>query len=71
MQLDNWRKRQTDISNELVNLYKDDIYDSTDEKAVSPEHFRLLATLPAIRDELKSMNVVIKDTREGTTFEII
>lgn len=24
-----------------------------------------------IRDELKSMNVVIKDTREGTTFEII
>ena len=55
MQLDNWRKRQTDISNELVNLYKDDIYDSTDEKAVSPEHFRLLATLPAIRDELKRL----------------
>ena len=24
-----------------------------------------------IRDELKSMNVVIKDTREGTTFEIV
>ena len=55
MQLDNWRRRQTDISNELVNLYKDDIYDSTDEKAVSPEHFRLLATLPAIRDELKRL----------------
>ena len=55
MQLDNWRKRQTDISNELVNLYKDEIYDSTDEKAVSPEHFRLLATLPAIRDELKRL----------------
>lgn len=55
MQLDNWRKRQTDISNELMNLYKDDIYDSTDEKAVSPEHFRLLATLPAIRDELKRL----------------
>ena len=55
MQLDNWRKRQTDISNELVNLYKDDIYDNTDEKAVSPEHFRLLATLPAIRDELKRL----------------
>lgn len=55
MQLDNWRKRQTDISNELMNLYKDEIYDSTDEKAVSPEHFRLLATLPAIRDELKRL----------------
>ena len=24
-----------------------------------------------IREELKDMNVVIKDTREGTTFEII
>ena len=24
-----------------------------------------------IRDELKNMNVVIKDTREGTTFEIL
>lgn len=55
MQLDNWRKRQTDISNELMNLYKDEIYDSTDEKSVSPEHFRLLATLPAIRDELKRL----------------
>ena len=55
MQLDNWRKRQTDISNELMNLYKDEIYDITDEKAVSPEHFRLLATLPVIRDELKKL----------------
>ena len=55
MQLDNWRKRQTDISNELMNLYKDEIYDSTDEKAVSPEHFRLLSTLPVIRDELKRL----------------
>ena len=55
MQLDNWRKRQTDISNELMNLYKDEIYDSTDEKSVSPEHFRLLSTLPAIRDELKRL----------------
>lgn len=55
MQLDNWRKRQTDISNELVGLYKDEIYDSTDEKAVSPEHFRLLATLPVIRNELKKL----------------
>lgn len=55
MQLDNWRKRQTDISNELMNLYKDEIYDSTDEKSVSPEHFRLFATLPAIRDELKKL----------------
>ena len=24
-----------------------------------------------IRDELKNMNVVIKDTKEGTTFEIL
>ena len=55
MQLDNWRKRQTDISNELMNLYKDEIYDSTNEKSVSPEHFRLFATLPAIRDELKRL----------------
>lgn len=55
MQLDNWRKRQTDISNELVGLYKDEIYDSTDEKAVSPEHFKLLATLPVIRNELKKL----------------
>lgn len=55
MQLDNWKKRQTDISNELVGLYKDEIYDSTDEKAVSPEHFRLLATLPVIRNELKKL----------------
>lgn len=55
MQLDNWRQRQTDISNELVSLYKDEIYDSTDEKAVSPEHFRLLATLPVIRNELKKL----------------
>lgn len=55
MQLDNWRKRQTDISNELMNLYKDEIYDSTNEKSVSPEHFRLFATLPAIRDELKKL----------------
>ena len=55
MQLDNWRQRQTDISNELMNLYKDEIYDNADEKAVSPEHFRLLATLPVIRDELKRL----------------
>lgn len=55
MQLDNWRQRQTDISNELVGLYKDEIYDSADEKAVSPEHFRLLATLPIIRNELKKL----------------
>lgn len=55
MQLDNWRQRQTDISNELMGLYKDEIYDSTDEKAVSPEHFRLLATLPVIRNELKKL----------------
>lgn len=55
MQLDNWRQRQTDISNELVGLYKDEIYDSTDEKAVSPEHFKLLATLPVIRNELKKL----------------
>ena len=55
MQLDNWKKRQTDISNELMGLYKDEIYDSTDEKAVSPEHFRLLATLPVIRNELKKL----------------
>lgn len=55
MQLDNWRQRQTDISNELMGLYKDEIYDSTDEKAVSPEHFRLLATLPAIRNKLKKL----------------
>lgn len=55
MQLDNWKKRQTDISNELIGLYKDEIYDSTDEKAVSPEHFRLLATLPVIRNELKKL----------------
>lgn len=55
MQLDNWKKRQTDISNELMGLYKDEIYDSTDEKAVSPEHFKLLATLPVIRNELKKL----------------
>lgn len=55
MQLDNWRQRQTAISNELMGLYKDEIYDSTDEKAVSPEHFRLLATLPVIRNELKKL----------------
>ena len=34
---------------------KDEIYDSTDEKAVSPEHFRLLAPLPVIRNELKKL----------------
>lgn len=55
MQLDNWKKRQTDISNELMGLYKDEIYDSTDKEAVSPEHFRLLATLPVIRNELKKL----------------
>lgn len=55
MQFNNWRKRQTDISNELVGLYKDEIYDSTDEKAVSPGHFKSLTTLPALRDELKRL----------------
>ena len=54
------------VSDELIDKIKKMISERNVAKANKD-----YALADKIRDELKSMNVVIKDTREGTTFEII
>lgn len=55
MQLENWRKRQHDITNELTDLYRSQLYDETDPEAVSPNNMGLVAVLPETRKELRKL----------------
>ena len=58
--------KEKDIDEELLNK----INELIEKRNIAKEN-RDYALADQIREELKNMNVVIKDTREGTTFEII
>lgn len=55
-----------EISNELLDKINELI-----EKRKTAKDNKDYALADSIREELKNMNVIIKDTREGTTFEIL
>ena len=58
--------KEKDIDEELLNK----INELIEKRNIAKEN-RDYALANQIRDELKNMNVVIKDTKEGTTFEIL
>lgn len=58
--------KEKDIDEELLNK----INELIEKRNIAKEN-RDYALADQIRDELKNMNVVIKDTKEGTTFEIL
>lgn len=53
MQLDNWKNRQKSITDEIVELYKTQLYDDTDAQAISPNTIGLVAVLPETRQAFK------------------
>ena len=58
--------KEKNINEELLNK----INELIEKRNIAKEN-RDYALADQIRDELKNMNVVIKDTKEGTTFEIL
>ena len=58
--------KEKNIDEELLNK----INELIEKRNIAKEN-RDYALADQIRDELKNMNVVIKDTKEGTTFEIL
>ncbi|MEF2690436.1 MAG: cysteine--tRNA ligase [Bacilli bacterium] len=58
--------KEKDIDEELLNK----INELIEKRNIAKEN-RDYALADQIREELKNMNVVIKDTKEGTTFEIL
>jgi len=59
-------EKEKEVSSELLSKIKELIEERNNAKKNKD-----YALADKIRDELKEMNVVIKDTREGTTFEIL
>ena len=66
LSLDLLKKDNIDIDNEFKK-YIDDMIKKRDEYKKNKEYDKA----DSVRDELKSKGVIIKDTREGTVFEII
>lgn len=66
LSLDLFKEIKQNISDELEQYIKEKI----DERNIAKQN-RNFSLADSIRDELKAKGIMIKDTREGTTFEVI